>query len=440
METNSAKFQQGSVDCSKVRHVAEQIFRDYTGGIKIRLWDGTEITLGQAQPKATIVVNNAEILRDLAWHPDPLRLAEAYFRGDVDVEGSLYALLLERTHLQSLKLSLKDRISLFYALLFAGHPSSLAVQSQASVRSSQSWKAKLLPHHSKAHNREAIAFHYDVSNHFYHLWLDDQMVYSCAYFNEPTESIDQAQHNKLNHICHKLRLKAGERFLDVGCGWGALICHAAQHYGVHAHGITLSRKQYEYANAKIQTLGMEDQVSVELLDYRDLPKGAVFDKVASIGMFEHVGRKHLPAYFHAVNSVLKPGGLFLNHGITDKEEGQHKTVAMEFAKRYVFPDGELDSVSNVQHAMERIGFEICDVEALRPHYALTLRHWVSRLEAHRAEALAQVSEAIFRVWRLYMTACALQFESGSMGIYQILAAKQQEGLVDLPLTRRDLYQ
>jgi len=292
--------------------------------------------------------------------------------------------------------------------------------------------------HSKALHRKAIAFHYDVSNEFYRLWLDEQMVYSCAYFNDPGESLDQAQRNKLDLICRKLRLKAGERLLDIGCGWGALICRAARHYGVRAHGITLSREQYEYTRNRIRDLGLEKQVTVELRDYRDLSNDAAFDKVSSIGMFEHVGLKNLPAYFRAVRQVLKPGGVFLNHGITDNDQSGNKTVGTEFIRRYVFPDGELDSVSNVQRVMERTGFEICDVEALRPHYALTLRHWVSRLEARQKEALEHVSEATYRVWRLYMAACALQFERGAIGVYQILAANRREGFVDVPLTRKHI--
>ena len=440
MNTNTAALPHTHSDALRLGRVVKRVFQGYTGSLGVRLWDGIAISLGRNNPAATIVVHTAKVLRELAWRPDPLRLAEAYFFGEIDVEGDLYALLKQGTHLEALTVSMRDRLALFSAAMFPGSSPPPVRKGKTLVRWSQSGHSPGWRKHSKAHNREAIAFHYDVSNEFYRLWLDEQMVYSCAYFNDPGDSLDQAQRNKLDLVCRKLRLNAGERLLDVGCGWGALICWAAQHYGVRAHGITLSRQQYEYTQTKIHDLGLERQVSVELRDYRDLPDEAAYDKVSSIGMFEHVGLKNLPAYFRAVGRVLKPGGLFLNHGITDNEEGRHKTVGTEFIQRYVFPDGELDSVSNVQRVMERTGFEICDVEALRPHYALTLRHWVNHLEAQREEAITHVSEATYRVWRLYMAACASQFEQGAIGVYQILAANRQDGLVGLPLTRRDLHQ
>ena len=439
MSTNLAELQQVHFDAFKVRRVVERVFRGYTGSLDIRLWDGIAITLGRASPVATVVVHTAKLLRELAWRPDPLRLAEAYFSGEIDVEGDLYALLRQKIHLQSMTLSIRDRLALFSAVFPSCGDSANVRHDSASDRRSNSLQANGLRQHTRAHNREAIAFHYDVSNHFYRLWLDEQMVYSCAYFHDPGDSLDQAQYNKLDHVCRKLRLKAGERLLDIGCGWGALICWAAQHYGVSAHGITLSREQYDYTQNKIRALGLEKSVTVELQDYRDLSHEATFDKVSSIGMFEHVGLKNLPTYFRMVGQVLKPGGLFLNHGITSDEEGCKNSVGTEFIQRYVFPDGELDSVSNVQRVMEQTGFEICDVEALRAHYALTLRHWVGRLEEQREEALTHVRESTFRVWRLYMAACASQFEHGAIGVYQILAANRRDGLVGLPLTRRDLY-
>jgi len=293
--------------------------------------------------------------------------------------------------------------------------------------------------HSKAENREAIGFHYDVSNDFYRLWLDERMVYSCAYFERAGMTLEAAQDAKLEHICRKLQLAPGERMLDVGCGWGALVMHAARHHGVSAHGITLSERQLQEARARIDAAGLSDRVTVELRDYRDLPGEAGYDKVSSIGMFEHVGLKNLPVYFDTLRRQLRPGGLLLNHGITHYTEGWDKTLSTEFINRYVFPDGQLDTVGNIQRHMERAAFEILDVEAWRPHYALTLRHWVARLEARHAQALAHVSESTYRVWRLYMAACALEFESGDIGVYQLLATRRIAGGTPVPMTRRHMY-
>jgi cyclopropane-fatty-acyl-phospholipid synthase len=264
------------------------------------------------------------------------------------------------------------------------------------------------------------------------------MVYSCAYFEQVDKCLDDAQTAKMDHICRKLLLKPDERFLDIGCGWGALLIHAASHYGVRAHGITLSVNQLTLARERIAQARLDDRVTVELMDYRDL-KEATFDKIASIGMFEHVGIKNLPLYFSTARHLLAPGGLFLNHGITHEHAGWSKNLSTRFINRYVFPDAQLDSVSNVQCLMERAGFEIEDVESLRPHYALTLRTWVNRLEHHYSSALKTVSEATFRVWRLYMAASALEFESGNLGVYQILASSRGIGPRQRPLTRRHLY-
>jgi len=265
------------------------------------------------------------------------------------------------------------------------------------------------------------------------------MVYSCAYFESPADTLEQAQCRKLDHICRKLRLAPRERFLDIGCGWGALVCWAARHYGVRAHGITLSQQQLDYARQRIAAEQLQDLVTVELRDYRDLRGEGVYDKIASIGMFEHVGLANLAVYTATVHRVLRAGGLFLNHGITHDEEGWQRTVETEFINRYVFPDAELDTVSNIQRGMECAGFEILDVEGLRLHYALTLREWVRRLEAAHDEAVHLAGEAAYRIWRLYMAGCALEFESGGTGIYQILASRRGATPPGLPLTRRDLY-
>lgn len=422
----------------RARRLVQRVFDDYEGRLAVRLWDRVTVNVGAGPPAFTLIVRDPALFREMGLYRDPLRLAEAYFRDRLDVEGDLYAALALKEYFQSMGLSFAERARiLFMALSLAGAPAAddRIPRKSGRPRARRRWRT-----HSKATNRRAIAFHYDVSNAFYRLWLDRSMVYSCAYFETPDDSLDQAQRNKLEYICRKLRLKPGERLLDIGCGWGALVCWAARNHGVRAHGITLSHQQYEHARQKILDGGLQDRVTVEFRDYRDLEGEASYDKIVSVGMFEHVGIKNLPHYFATARRLLAPGGLFLNHGITQDREGWGKTMGTRFINRYVFPDGELDTVGNVQRAMEQAGFEILDVEGLRRHYVLTLRHWVRRLERRRAEALREVPESIYRIWRLYMAACALQFEQGDIGVYQILAGGRVFDTDRLPLTRRDLYQ
>ena len=403
-------------------------------GADLRLWNGSSHRVGQGPAAFTLVLRDPMLLRRLVTARGPVLLADAYFRGQLDVEGDLYSALALKGHFEGLALPWRVKLSM---LLDAWRLPSRAEPARAGTL-----LARLAQRFSRRHTRQsdqqAIAFHYDVSNAFYALWLDAERVYSCAYFKTPDDTLDQAQRNKLDHICRKLRLHPGERLLDIGCGWGALVCWAAKHYGVRAHGITLSHEQHDFAQQRIADEGLQNLVSVELRDYRDLQGEALYDKVSSIGMFEHVGLANMPTYLGVVQRVLRPGGVFLNHGITHDEEGWNHTVATEFINRYVFPDGEFDCVSNIQLGMERAGFEIQDVEALRRHYAMTLRHWVTRLEANRDAALREVDEPTYRVWRLYMAACALEFEAGGTGIYQILATRRG-GETSLPLTRQDLY-
>ncbi len=434
----TAPTQTGHAQLDAAARIVRRLLRNFPGELGVRLWNGVTQTIGGARPPATIVFRDPAVLRTLVVKRSPVELADAYFRGLLDFEGDFYAVLRLKHHFQRLVLSARERGALLVdALRLPKRPADLDVVAAEAPRDlAPAW---FRHNHTKSSDRKAISFHYDVSNAFYRLFLDRQMVYSCAYFAHPDESLDQAQANKLDHICRKLRLAKGERFLDIGCGWGALVCWAARHYGVQAHGITLSRNQLEFAKARVAEQGLADRVSVELRDYRDLPATGAYDKVSSVGMFEHVGLANLPVYNATVHSVLRPGGLFLNHGITHDEEGWNDTVDSEFINRYVFPDGELDCVSNIQKGMEKAGFEIHDVEALRIHYARTLRHWVARLEASHEAAVQEVGEMMFRVWRLYMAACALEFEDGGTGIYQILASRRDAGRWPVPLTRGDIY-
>jgi cyclopropane-fatty-acyl-phospholipid synthase len=303
--------------------------------------------------------------------------------------------------------------------------------------------------HTRERDMQAVRYHYDVGNDFYALWLDSRMVYSCGYFQREDASLDEAQTAKLEHICRKLRLKPGERLLDIGCGWGGLVMYAAEHYGVHATGITLSDAQATLARERVREAGLSNRCQIEVRDYREMPRGVHFDKIVSVGMHEHVGEAHLPEYFGHAYRLLKPGGLFLNHGIVDLnarpnpiESWLKKHIWQEgsFLDRYIFPDGELIPPGRVIEYAEQAGFETRDVESLREHYALTLRHWVRRLEAHHDDAVRLVGEKGYRAWRLYMAGSAHGFAAGKIGIVQTLLSKHTKGGGSgLPLTREDLY-
>ena len=419
----------------------KRLFSKFEGNLAMQLWNGDPLRLGSVAPQEgpppfTLVIRNPGAIAAMVLGFDRLRFAEAYFRGDVDIEGDFFAALGLKDHLDTIKLSWRDRLAVLLPALRLQALKKAWPKAVDSVSPSQSLSVTA---HSRNENRDAIHFHYDVSNAFYALWLDPAMVYSCAYFETPDTDLATAQFAKLDHICRKLVLQPGERFLDIGCGWGALLIHAATHFGVVAHGVTLSQEQLALARERIAQAGLQDRVTVELLDYRDLQGESLYDKVASVGMFEHVGLKNLPLYFGTVRRLLKPQGLFLNHGITHDVEGWNNTLSTEFINRYIFPDGQLDTVSNILRGMERSGFEIADVESLRPHYALTLRRWVESLERHHDNALEHVEESTYRCWRLYMAACALEFESGEIGVYQLLASKRTSALPILPLTRGHLY-
>jgi cyclopropane-fatty-acyl-phospholipid synthase len=380
--------------------------------LAVRLWNGA--AAGVPQPQVTITVRSPVALAALG-HPTAGGLAARYVEQQIDVDGPI-----------------RDVVGLGTAL------SGASVEAPpASVRRLASWAR-----HTRLFDSKSIRSHYDISDDFFGLWLDRRRVYSCAYFRRADDTLEIAQEQKLDHICRKLRLAAGERFLDIGCGWGALVLWAAEHYGAQALGVTLSRNQHDFARARIRELGLDGRCEVRLLDYRDVPEERAFDKIASIGMFEHVGRDNLAAYFGKIARLLRPGGLLLNHGITHTVPGQRELGSDigEFIDRYVFPGGELTHISVVMEALSAQGLESWDVESLRPHYAKTLWHWVERLEANRAAAVAAVGEKLYRIWRIYMAGSALGFERGWMSIYQVLAGKPASGgALELPETRDYIY-
>ena len=293
---------------------------------------------------------------------------------------------------------------------------------------------------SREADAKAIAHHYDVSNEFYALFLDPLMVYTCAYYRDPDGKLEQAQRDKLDLVCRKLELQPGETLLDVGCGWGSLSIWAAQHYGVRAHGVTLSQAQAAYAAERIRKEGLEDRCRVEHLDYRDLPASARYQKIAAVGVIEHVGIPNYPAFFGGVRARLENGGLYLNHGIVHDFHWR-RTSQTEFLYRHVFPNGDLAGLSQTLTEIERAGFEIVDVEGLRLHYARTCRQWVERLRERADEARAVAGERTYRTWLLYLTCSVVAFEDGSIGLYQVLSRKHGDPAVGrAPRTREHLYE
>ncbi|MDT8443991.1 MAG: class I SAM-dependent methyltransferase [Desulfuromonadales bacterium] len=397
----------------------------------IRLWNGAEWHYSKESPRFILDLKHPTALQRLLWQPSELSLGEAYITDEFDIHGELEASFELAEHLIGRQWRLSEKLSLMRKLL--GLP---AKRQTGKERGSLNLKGRA---HSKQRDAQAVQYHYNVSNDFYKLWLDQRMVYSCAYFHNLNDSLDQAQHNKLDYLCRKLRLKPGERLLDLGCGWGGLIMHAAERYGVEALGVTLSQPQADLANARIQEAGLADSCRAEVCDYRDIPADQQFDKIVSVGMYEHVGEKKLPHYFQKAYRQLKSGGVLLNHGITESISNAPKG-GPSFIDKYVFPDGELIPISTSLRIAEETGFEVRDVESLREHYAMTLRLWVKRLEANRDRAIELTSPETYRIWRIYMAGSAYGFETGRLGLYQSLLVKSGRQASRLPLTRSDWYQ
>ncbi len=412
--------------------VIRDVMRDYhPRDFAVRFWDGTTWDAEPGIPaRFTLVINHPAVLEKILRKPDDLTLGEAYIYNDIDVEGDMESAFSLADYLST------HRPGILQRLRIGGHLLALRSRRRRGTHD-RAAELKGVPH-SKKRDRQAVTYHYDVSNGFYALWLDSRMVYSCAYFQTDNDSLETAQEHKLDYICRKLRVRPGERLLDIGCGWGALVMHAAQRYGAQALGITLSGPQAELANSRIREAGLDKQCSVEVMDYRDMTGLSSYDKLASVGMFEHVGESRMGKYFKSAWNLLRPGGLFLNHAIGCPPEVA-RIKGPTFSTEYVFPDGELLPIGQTLRGAEEAGFEVRDVESLREHYALTLRRWASRLEARREEAVRITDETTYRIWRLYMNGCAHRFKTGVYNVYQTLLVKPDRGKSGLPLTRSDWY-
>jgi cyclopropane-fatty-acyl-phospholipid synthase len=378
---------------------------------RLELWDGQQLDFGTfSAPQVTLKVKTAAAL-PLLLDPSLDHLGEAYVKGKIDIEGRL-----------------SDVINVGYSLA-----------KSTVTNASKLARVRRYFNHTKASDKKAIQYHYDVSNEFYKLWLDENMVYSCAYFENGDEDLATAQIKKIDHILTKIQLQPRQTLLDIGCGWGALVLRAAQKFGARCVGVTLSENQFQLATQRVKDAGLEDRIEIRLQDYRDVT--GQFDRITSVGMFEHVGRKNLPSYFAKIRELLTDDGVAMNHGITssDYDSGETALGGGDFIDKYVFPDGELPHISLALESMQRGGLEAVDVESLRRHYAHTLELWTDNFEKRADEARKLVDDEKFRIWRVYLAGCAYAFNNDDVSIYQIVCRKAGRQASTLPWSRRYMY-
>ncbi len=372
----------------------------------------SSLSLGEFDaPQVEIRVRDASAL-PLLIDPGLDTLGQAYVEGLIDVEGSM-----------------ADILAVAHRLAETAEPDGGLLG-----------RLRRRFAHTRESDSEAIQYHYDVSNAFYAQWLDERMVYSCGYFENGDETLDEAQVKKIDHILTKIQLQPGQRLLDIGCGWGALALRAAQKFGAHCVGVTLSKNQHELARERVKAAGLEDRIDIRLQDYRDVKDGP-FDRITSVGMFEHVGLNHLAAYFGHIRSLLKPGGWAMNHGITstDPQDGETRHGGGTFIDRYVFPQGELPHIGTVLRTMQEGGLEAFDIESLRRHYMRTTQLWSEAFEARTAQIKPLVDERKWRIWRVYLAGCAWAFEHDEVSIYQVICRAAGQPAQGLPWSRRFIY-
>jgi cyclopropane-fatty-acyl-phospholipid synthase len=422
------------------RHLVSLLAAELDLDASVKLWDGSVLPLGSdVKGPFAISIAGPGVIGSLLRRPSLDNLIGHYIDKRIDFAGGTLIDFGTQLNRKGRSVGLKGRgmaqflSALMPFLLAPSERSRTAHGFTGDITWRSAWTRD---------NKAFVQFHYDLSNDFYALFLDPEMVYSCAYFTHWSNDLAQAQRDKLEMICRKLRLKPGERFLDIGCGWGGLVCHAARNHGVRAHGITLSEKQLAYAREKVRRLGLDDCVTLELKDYAHV--AGTFDKIASIGMYEHIGLANIPAYMSKVRSLLSADGLFLNHAISRRARRpswwrQRLRPEQKAIAKYIFPGGELDDVGHSIAAMERAGFEVHDVEGWRMHYARTCKLWCEKLTAERERAIPLVGEEKFRIWVAYLAGVSLAFSRGTLRIYQTLASRSPKRPSPLPPTRGDLY-
>jgi cyclopropane-fatty-acyl-phospholipid synthase len=419
------------------RHLLAWILADYPRrDYAVRLWDDScwfpeqGSTKESSERRFTLVLTHPGSLRSMLGEPSMLNLGEAFLSEDFDVEGDILTACELGDHLLRLPLSWVDKLKLAAQIRRLPRKTRVVTgRLRASLRGRVGSRERL---------RAAIAYHYDLPVEFWKLWMDPTLAYSCAYFMDPADSLDAAQINKFDYVCRKLYLSKGERLLDLGCGWGGLVIYAARHYGVSATGVTLSQRQAEYASRLIREVGLQEQCEVLHLDFRDLRREQLYDKIACVGAVEHIPLLDLKSFFAHAKQLLKPGGLFLNHGITGSL-GQRHPLGPSFVDAYVFPDHGVTTVSQQLIAAEEVGFEVRDVECLREHYVRTCKEWLKRIEQNEAGVAMHSSRATQRLYRLYVAAQTYYFMIGASSIHQTLLAKLQPQPVVIPLTRAGWY-